>query len=136
MSYKADITKALYKLNVRSPDTSNAGSYIADVFFWETIEKLAGGKLDDAWRALVRNHLIPDDNHLREHVNGETVLSKTKHFVVEAKISNPRAIFDKDAFIRQVSEKFKVPKHKLDELAAQCVSHTRAPLTKRVLEVG
>jgi len=135
MNFKANITKALYKLNVKSPDQSNVGGYLADVYLWETIEKLAKGKAEDAWRSLVREHIIPADDTLRENVIGRFISTKTDHFIVEVEIKNPRSLFDKEEFIKKVSAEFKIPKHKLDELAATTISHTRAPLTKRVLEV-
>jgi len=135
MNFKADITKALYKLSVKSPDTSNTGGYIADVYFWETIEKLAAGKAEDAWRSLARERIIPGDETLRENVVGRFISAKTDHFIVEVEIKNPRSLFNKDEFIKKVSAEYGISKHKLDELAATTITQTRAPLTKRVLEV-
>lgn len=135
MSYKTEIARKLSQFHVASPDKSNVGGYLADVYLWETVADLAEKKREEAWRALTSNKFVPPDDTLRETVDGESIVVRTPYFIVHAKVSNPRSIFDRDTFIQKVSEKFKISKPKLIELAAKCVSQTRAPLSKRVLEV-
>lgn len=135
MSYKTDIARKLSSFNVTSPDSSNIGGYLSDVFLWETVADLAKKKSEEAWKALVSNKMIPPDDTMRENINGEAIAVKTSKFQVFIKVSNPRTIFDKDAFINKAAEKFKISKPKLIELSQQCVSQTRPPLSKRVLEV-
>jgi len=135
MSYKTEIARKLSAFHVKSPDQTNVGGFLADVYLWDTVATLAKGHLEDAWRALEREKIIPSDVTMRETVEGESIAAKTAKFQVYIKVSNPRTIFDKDTFIAKVAATFNVSKPKLLELAKECVSQTRAPLSKRVIEV-
>ena len=135
MSYKTDIARKLSSFNVPSPDNTNVGGYLAEVYMWDVVADLAKEKSKEAWKSLVSNKMVPPDDTLRDNINGESIAVKTSKFQVYVKVSNPRSIFDKDTFITKVAETFKVSKPKLIEISKQCVSQTRPPLSKRVLEV-
>lgn len=140
MSYKANIVKALTRLEslngTQNPDAKdNQGAFLGPVFFWETVSDLAHDRAKDAWSSLSENNLIPADDTLRSRITGEEVITKSPHFVLQVKVSQPRESFDQTLFIDKVAKKFSIDRHKLVELAATCKKASKAPLSKRVIEL-
>ena len=132
--------KALDRLptlnGTRNPDQQhNVGALIGDAYFWDTVQDLAASKSRSAWSTLEKEGFIQNKDDIRNEVDGEKTLVHSPSFAVIAKVSNPRASFDKDAFITLVSSKFKIDKHKLVELAQDCTKQSKAPVSLKILEI-
>ena len=138
-SYKAKIHHALAKLGMngtQSPDHSNLGGVLSEIYLWETVRDYAADKCKTAWLSLEREKLIKPDDFLRDNIDKEEVVVHSDHFSIVAKVSTPRSTFDRDLFIEKVGKKFKIDKHKLIDLAQQCTKQSKAPLSKRIIEIG
>jgi hypothetical protein len=140
MSYKSSIIKALDKLatlnGTRNPDeTDNQGAFLGPVFLWETVRDIAADKVKSAWSAVSENNLISTDDVLRDKINGEEILVSSPSFALQVRVTQPRESFDQTLFIEKAAKKFSIDKHKLVELAAQCKKQSRAPLSKKVVEI-
>lgn len=141
MSYKSNIIKALDRIEslngTANPDaSSNSGSFLGPVFLWETIHNIAQDKMKKAWTNLAENNLIPADDTLRDKVKGDEVIISSPSFALQVKVTQPRESFDQTLFIDKAAKKFSIDKHKLMELAAQCKKSSRAPLSKKVVEIA
>lgn len=139
MSYKAEILKAFGRLGsngTKNPDErSNVGRYLGEIFLWDYAAELCSSKAREAWRLLAADQIISSDDELRATIEAETVIAKSPHFAMSVKVGNPRMMFDQERFIDAISSKFKIDKHKLVELAKECKSPSRAPLSKKVIEI-
>lgn len=56
-------------------------------------------------------------------------LTTTSNVTITAKVNNPRETFDKDAFIRQVAEKFDLSQLDLINIANTCTKKSKAPVS-------
>ena len=121
---------------LKNRNGDNFGSILAELYCWQETAKYAKEQLENAWEAAVARHVIDDDNVLRKGVIGEeSILAESKCFSVIAKLDKPRSIFSKDRFIAAVAKRYKLDPFQLETLAETCVTESRPPLTKRVLEV-
>lgn len=140
MSYKAQIIKALDRLSTlngtRNPDEQdNQGAFLGPVFLWSTIADIADDKIKESWKTLSANNLITTDDVLRDSINGETILVSSPSFALQVRVTSPRESFDQTLFIEKAAKKFNIDKHKLVELATQCKKASKAPLSKKVIEL-
>jgi hypothetical protein len=135
-----NIVKAVSRIGetngTKNPDSkNNVGNYLGDIYLWQVVGEIAADRLKAAWNYLNSDKLMPDDDHLRANVEGEIVALKSPTFALQVKVAKPRESFDKDLFIEKASKRFKIDKHKLLELSMECTKQSKAPLTKKVLEL-
>ena len=139
-NYKLNIIKAVSRLGetngTKNPDSrNNVGAALGKVYLWRVAVEIATDRLKTAWNDLTNKELIPEDEILRKSIEGETVAIKSPSFGLQIKVSKPRESFDKDAFLDKVSKKFKIEKHKLIELSKECTKLSKAPLSKKIVEL-
>lgn len=121
------------KSGVRNPsEKSNTGSALFRAFVWQEISSHAEKEGKKAW-AEVLEIAGQDDDSLREHPQGESILLEGGAFSAIVKITAPRKTFSKEAFIAAVAKQYKIPVAKLEALAAKCVVEGKPPVSKRVL---
>ena len=127
---------------VRTVNGSKSGSakdnlspYLAEVFFWQEVASLANASLKEAWaRTQEPNGPLQSDDVLRELDFGDNTVAATDSFVAVAKVSQPKTMFDKEAFIAAVAKRFKISATKLAEVAEKSVKESKPSLSKKVLE--
>jgi hypothetical protein len=112
----------------------NKGSYLADIWVAQEIERQADKALAQAWKRAQDDGVVADDDEMRALGVGDHLVSESNDFSVTAKVAKGREIFYKGVFIAAVSKKYKIDIVKLNELAEKCVSNGKLPLTKRVVE--
>lgn len=123
-------------LKLKAPDKkSNVGALLWDIYIWQNVNSLAKKKLEQAWKVIEADKLIPDDDTLRA-VQGERVILQTENLSCVIKVEPPRKIFDKDKFILRLSKKYKLPIEDLNRMAGRCYVDTKTVLTKRVTGNG
>ena len=122
---------------VPRPDSKhNVGSYLGEIFTWQEVGKLADEKLKKAWKAAVEDDLIPSDEAMREKYDqDEHIVAESNAFSMIVTVGKPRETFDLEAFVSEVSRKWKINAVVLTKLAAGCKKSGTAPLTKRIREV-
>lgn len=109
----------------------NLEPLLAEIYLAQETKKWAEDKLKKAWAA-AQDEAVPDDAAMRAKGVGQHLVCESKNFTVTAKVDTPRQSFDKDAFIEQVSKRFKLPLDRLKAIADGCVAKSAPPLTKRV----
>lgn len=122
---------------VKRPDIKhNVGSYLGEIFTWQTIEKIAGEKLKAAWKSAKESELIPSDDDMREKYDeDEHIVTESDVFSCIVTVGKPQERFDLEKFVGEVARKYKLDPHRLNQLALSCKKKGTAPLSKRVREV-
>lgn len=114
----------------------NRGPLLGEVFVWQETKKYAEEQLKKAWKALVAEDIIDEDDVLREAgVGEERILNESNTFSVVATVDKPRRTFNREMFIRLIVQRFRVPAEALQDMVEDAMTDGTAPLTKRVLEV-
>lgn len=134
---REQLTSDLEAINKRvaNPDRkSNTGNLLYRAFVLQTLASLAESGLKATWKSMETEGLLPDDEQLRA-VPGERIITESSHFSLMVKVSAPREVFDRDIFIARVAKKYKIPAASLAALAEQCYASSKAPLSRKVLEV-
>lgn len=111
----------------------NVGPFLGRIYVLQEMSKFAEEQLKIAWKDAEAENILPDDLELRE-TEGERIVMESDQFSCVVNVAKPRANFNKDKFIDAVVVKFKIPKGKLEALAATSTKDSAAPLSKKVLE--
>jgi len=111
------------------------GPYFGTIFYWQEIKKFSEAAHEAAWKIAQKAKVAPEDDDLRDLGNGEHIISDSKLFSFIVKVDNPRKTFDQEAFIEQISRKYKLNVAELSKIAATCMKDSKPPLSKRILEV-
>jgi hypothetical protein len=123
-------------LDTRRVGKDNVMPSLRNVFIWQEALAFAMAQHKLAWEnAQEPNGPVPDDDRLRKYDLGDTTVLTTTRFAMTIKVSPPRLMFDRDAFIEAVAKKFRLNPEKLFAIAGQVATETRPPLTKRVIEL-
>jgi hypothetical protein len=113
----------------------NLAPYLAEVFFWQEVAALANASLREAWsRVQEPKGPLPDDDELRGLDFGDNSVTSAGNFVVVAKLSQPKSMFDRESFITTVAKRYKISPTRLAELAEKAVKESKPSLSKKVLE--
>lgn len=113
---------------------SNLDTSLCDAYIWQEVMNLAAQKYKTAMAELADTVSVTDDE-IREYAVGEHSISTGNRFCLIAKIQACRQNFDKDIFIEKAAKKFAVPLAKLKALAEISKKDSKAPLSKRVVEL-
>ncbi len=138
---KDKLIEALDKLSgnglLKTSRGDNSSQILGRVFIWQETVKYAEQQLKGAWQAAVAAEVIPDDDTLREGstIGDERIRADSKHFSLVTKVSAPRELFSRDKYITAVAKRFKLDQGVLNAMAIECMEPSKAPLSKRVLEV-
>ena len=137
----SDLYKAGERLVSSCPGSKNGKAkdnltpYLAEVFFWQEVASLASGSLKEAWnRVQEPKGPLPNDDELRGFDFGDNSVTSAGSFVVVAKLTQPKTMFDKEGFINNVAKRYKISPARLAELANKTVKESRPSLSKKVLE--
>jgi hypothetical protein len=122
---------------LKTSRADTTGSILGRIFVWQEALKYAEKQLDGAWKSAVLAKLIPDDDTLRDGsaIGDEKIVAESKHFSIVTKVGSPRELFQLDEFITALAEEYKLDPGALNALALTCKKDSKAPLSKRVLEV-
>lgn len=110
--------------------------YLNVIYFWQEVSALADVGLKEAWREAQESGMVPSDNDMRALGEGDHMVVDTQHFSVLAKVSKPRANFDRDLFIAHLVKKYKLQKARLEALAETCKVPSKRALSKSVVEAA
>lgn len=120
---------------LKTQKSDNLGPLLGRVYFWQEARRHAEEQLKVGWKTLETEGLISDDDALRAAgVSEERIVVESNDFSVIVKIDSPRQTFSRDRFIKLIAKRFKLDEGRLEQLAKECVTETRPPLSKRVLE--
>lgn len=118
----------------------NYGPHLSELYFWETVHKLAEQELKAAWARAQSPHsasaFMESDEELRAAGPGEHIVVESKQFTLVAKVTKPVDRFDPEAFIAHVARQFKISPVKLRAIADQCKRQSKPSLSKRILEAA
>lgn len=121
------------KLN---PEPRNkTGTLLFEAFYWQELEAFAGDRQKAAWSALGAAKLIESDDYYRSVASGEFLAGESKWFSCRVKVSSPRKSIDKEAFLEAVARATKTSVTALEALWNAHQKESRAPISKRILEV-
>ena len=113
----------------------NLAPYLAEVFYWQEVVSMASASLKEAWaRAQEPKGPLPGDDDMRGLDFGDNTVTSAGPFVVVAKVSQPKSMFDKEAFIATVAKRYKISEDRLKDLADKAVKESKPSLSKRVVE--
>lgn len=117
------------------------GHGLADLFFWQTLNKFAEKECKAAWeRAQNPNSetkfLAIDDELRKAGAGNESIIVESKKFSLVVKITAGQRRFDLDTFCDALTKKFKLDKGELLQLAETCKPESAPQLSKRVVEAG
>lgn len=118
---------------VKLKRTDNKGPHLWPIYFWQEVSKYSEKQLKAAWTRTQDAQLVPNDDELRT-LSGEQILQESEQFSVVVDVGAPRETFSKDQFVEAVAKKYKLDPAKLNAIAATCISKSKAPLSKKVLE--
>lgn len=109
---------------------------LGQIFVWQETCAYAQKQLEQAWKAAVEAGVVPPEDELRARGEGEHIVAEDQRFSCIAKLTKPRAAFNRDAFLALIAKKFKIALPKLLPLVDQSMVPGKAALTKRVLEAS
>lgn len=134
ISFEAQIVKALGKLGsngTTNPDAKhNVGSYLGQLFMWNTVRKAAEGQVKNLWDTLEARGIIDID----DLDPGDHELARSPHFVTTAKVSQPVKRFDAQKLANALNKKYKVPVPIALEMIEAAKSPTKSTVTKAIIE--
>lgn len=111
----------------------NKGPHLWPIYFWQEVEKYAEKQLKASWIKAQEALVVDNDEELRK-LSGEQILEESEQFSVVIKVDAPRETFSKEDFVAAVAKKYKLDPAKLNAIAATCMSKSKPPLSKKVLE--
>lgn len=115
-----------------NPDkTHNIGNLLGIAFMWDEIQKIAGQRSKEAWKALEENGIVNRDNLSV----GEHVLADSPHFAITAKVANPPMRFNADELVGiMYKSKYKVPAATMTSFIDQAKREGTGSVTLKVME--
>ena len=120
---------------VRNPEKGNSGKLLFDIYTWQVVSDIAEEMLKAAYeQAQQRGGIMGDDDRLRLLGEGDHIVAESDKFSATAKVSKPRANFDREAFITDICKTFKLQESKVQACVKRSTKTGKASLTKRVLE--
>lgn len=125
----------LVQKSVNAYREDNTDMLLCDMFVWQELAAAATKNLKKAQQSLDKSELVPEDDALRTYEVGDHTIETSGHFAFTVKVSEPRALFDKDAFVVLAVKKLKVKKSVIRDLLEASTSESKAPLSKRVVEL-
>lgn len=135
MSFKLAIHKALAKFGSNGttvPDTSNTGKLVGEAYMWDEIASYAKKKSEQLWGRLEADGIIePPDNTTAS----ESVLYKSKSFIVNAKVSNPVKRFNPSVLAKALNKKYKVPIPVAIQMIEEAKIGTKGTVTLSIVEL-
>jgi hypothetical protein len=114
-------------------DTSNAGPFLYDIWFYQEMEAFACDRGKIAWKKAQDGGIIPDDDEMRKKT-GETIIVDSDRFSCVATVASPAERFDKELFITNLVKTLKLDRAKVEAIAERSKKKNKAQLTKRVIE--
>lgn len=122
-TYATKINQALRRLGsngTSSPDTSNTGTVLANLFLWNEVTAYAGKRVKAAKKELRE---IADIDELSP---GNHVVLDTSHFALTVNVSQPVRQFDPDVLVEALA------KHRISKsVALQMIEDAKVPTTSR-----
>lgn len=133
--FMTEVIKLLSQLSNIKPDSNaNSDKFVADAYKWDAAEALCKKKSDQAWATLESHNIIPEDGERRALGPGEHLLSESKLFVVQAKISQPVKRFSADALADEMVKQFKCSRSDALLMIERAKKPSNSTVTLSVLE--
>jgi hypothetical protein len=120
---------------LRAKRGDNFGPVLRKLYLLQEMSDYAEDELKAAWAEATKEGVLPPDDDLREE-KGERIVTESEQFSLIVSVDKPRKTFSRDKFVEAIAKKFKIDRAKLDALIATATTDGKAPLSKRILEVG
>jgi len=123
------INKAFISVDLPHSNNPRTQQMLSDLFIAKAMASMGNAKAKAITDELKDIH---EEKLNKAETNITFPLESVSPFILTAKVSNPRAMFDKDMFIKAVAEEFDLSISELVALSKNAVKTSAAPVTFEV----